>query len=142
MVKDIGKIVHSVGLVEKAKAAKRAQFLALLEDPDVSDLVREFLDAAVDYATDVLEKHVPPPSGLRAAIIALSPTLPKTFNLNHVLHLLEAQKFEFIGHNHRNSVRDALYNMSRGENAVLRIAKQGDPGKGEPNLYEFIGGKL
>jgi hypothetical protein len=143
MVKDIGKIVHSVGLAEKAKAAKRTQFLALLTDPDISDLVKELLNAAVVEEPPNLgdEPKQVPSTGLRAAIIGLIPELQKVFNLNHVLALLEKQNFPFIGSNHKNSVRDALYSLANGKNPMLRVAKPGDPGRGEPNLYEFIGGK-
>jgi hypothetical protein len=137
MVKDIGKIVQSVGLAERAKAAKREQFLTLLNDPDLADLVRDVLAAAANH-TEPERKSA---TSLRAAIIGLKPELQKAFNLNAVLALLEQQKFPFIGDNHKNSVRDALYGLAKGKNAVLRVAKPGDPGKGEPNLYEFIGGK-
>lgn len=135
-------IVDSVGLAEKAKTAKREQLLALLKDPDNSELVREFVDAAIRQAEESRERvqHISTPTGLKAAILGLR-ELPEHFNLNDVLRLLEAKHFAFGRSDHRNAVRDALYNMANGERPVVRVVRRGDMGKGEPNTYEFTGGR-
>ena len=130
-------------LVETAqrKARKVEQFIALLRDPDIADLVTELTREASTEAsrnTTATNGHAVStfsPS-LTPQIRQLAPALPNRFTVNMLVDLLKRENFKFT-RDPLEAVRDAVYFLARGENRIFEIVEQGRGGN--PSFYEYIG---
>jgi hypothetical protein len=134
---EITKIQAQVAQVDKRIAEKKAQLMQLLRDPELAP-----------YLAALRNGHQPPPStqkpltppagfkngnGIRVSIEKLS--LPNRFSNSHVEEGLTAANFRF-GSDPKRAVRDAMYDLSHGDDASFRIVTRGRGGK--PNIYERI----
>lgn len=107
---------------ESRRAKKVEQLIALLRDPDVADFVAKLMVGEPSQPL-VLTPQTPKgnPRSLRGIIRDLE--LPTRFTSTDVLTRVEG-KYSFNGHDRADKlriVRDAIYNLSRGEGQVFRI---------------------
>jgi hypothetical protein len=127
-------IAQMVEQVEKRIAEKRARLMELLRDPDLAPYVAGLQNGHQPESA----KPIAPPigfktgNGIREAVMNIP--LSTRFTSDDVLKGLLAVGFKFSGTDQKSAVRDALYQLSRGNDAKLRMVQKGVGGK--PNFYE------
>lgn len=127
-------IAQMVEQVEKRIAEKRARFVELLRDPDLAPYI-----AGLRNGHQPTKSFTPPigfksGNGIREAVLSLA--LPARFTSDDVLKALLVAGFKFSGTDQKGAVRDALYQLSKGDEAQLKIVQKGVGGK--PNIYERV----
>ena len=122
------------------KAQKVEQFIALLKDPDIADLVAELTGERMSVLVPehphnghVPNSYIP---SVTAAIRALAPHLPRPFTIPVLVDTLKRQSFTF-SRPPLEAVRDAVYFLARGKNPIFSVVEQGTGGK--LSKYEYVG---
>jgi hypothetical protein len=128
---------------ERARSAKIAKFLELLNDPDIRPYLAMLQNgngpSAPEENSDAPKRTWPPGfktgNGIQETIKALA--LPPKFTGEDVYFALKSQGFPFAAKDERGSIRDALFKLTRpGKFLFFRIIKKG--AGGEPSIYERI----
>jgi sirohydrochlorin ferrochelatase len=114
--------------IVKRKAKKVEMFLAMLEDPDLQELVSALRNG---QPTPARPEHKFAP-GLTQMILTLRAASAGRFTADDMQKKLEAQHFEFTG-DHRRAVRDALSRLAN--NSHLKVVEAGKGGR--PSVYEW-----
>lgn len=129
-----------------AKAEKHSEFLELLEDADVQDLVEELgqylreKPALVTTATSgngngngngaIIQGRIIP------SIRAIYGEIPRTFTNLDLLNLLKHRHYDFKGQDEGDVVRGAVLYLCKQKNPIFRCSKKGLPGS--LNEYEKV----
>jgi hypothetical protein len=132
--------VEEVLASEERRAKKVETLVALLRDPDLSDVVARLVaenpqtHSPNGNGNGNSRRPGPNPNGVTAKLRGAASRLPKPFVVADAVNLLTADGFEFP-RNAYASVRDALYFMVR-DHDTFRIAQKA---KGKrPQKYQAI----
>ena len=116
---------------------------ALLQDPDIADYVARLLGdvPALDSRKSLLTSgngngHNLSNLTLKPAIKLIAEGLPDRFVIQDLVDVMTAGGFDFGKRIPVEAVRDCVYTLCRGEDALFMIAEKGQGGK--PNTYAKI----
>jgi hypothetical protein len=124
---------------EERRAKKVESLIALLRDPEMSEVVDKLFGEAPQMPampTNGNGHHAQLPKGMTAAIRAIGPRLPKPFTIHDVVQLLTAEGFEFT-RNPIDMVRDTIYFVVREEGSKFKVIESGRGGR--LSQYEYLG---
>ncbi len=129
------------------RAEKHSQFLELLEDPDMRDLVEELGQYLRDNSTPgPIQVVTAPKNGngngsivqgrIIPSIRGLYAEIPRSFTNPDLINLLKQHQYDFEGKDEREIVRGAVLYLCKQKNPIFRISKPGKPGS--HNEYEKV----
>lgn len=122
---------------EKRRAEKIKSLVALLEDPEIADVVVKLKLATAQPVSNGNGHQSKLPAGTKAAILAIARKLPPLFTSQDIVDQLITHGFVFTRKKPADMVRDAVYAFVHPKTGspTIRLVEPGTGGK--MNKYEF-----
>jgi hypothetical protein len=123
---------------EQRRAKKVETLLALLRDPELSDVVGRLIDETPrPQAVAAKNGHLAlVPGEISAALRAVGPKLLRGFTIHDAVRVLAEQGYAFT-RKPTDQVRDSLYFLVREDQPIFRVLEAGRAGK--LSTYEYAG---